>query len=136
MIYVSRHKKSLIKLNRNLWNFLTICTIFFMNIIKQYKITLHLSEKAFKEYFNELFTKLLTSEVNNRFICNSGQLSNLYQGILLAISQTVIIQTHGNLIFKYPYCDVINNSQTFEKNIDSCQAYFFHLIIIDYFQLQ
>ena len=47
MIYVSRHKRSLIKLNRNLWNFLTVCTIFFMNIIKQYKITLHLSEKAF-----------------------------------------------------------------------------------------
>ena len=136
MIYVSRHKKSLIKLNRNLWNFLTICTIFFMNIIKQYKITLHLSEKAFKEYFNEIFTKLLTSEVNNRFICNSGQLSNLYQGIPLAISRTVIIHTHGNLIFKSHYCNVINNSQTFEKNIDSCQAYFFHLIIIDYFQFQ
>ena len=83
----------------------------FMNIIKQYKM----SEKAFKEYFNEIFTKLLTSEVNNRFICSSGQLSNLYQGILLAISQTVIIQTHGNLIFKSHYCDVINNSQTFEK---------------------
>ena len=115
MIYVSRHKRSLIKLNRNLWNFLTICTIFFMNIIKQYKITLRLSEKAFKEYINEIFTKLLTSEVNNRFICRSGQLSNLYQGILLAISQTVIIQTHGNLIFKSHYCDVINNSQTFEK---------------------
>ena len=115
MIYVSRHKRSLIKLNRNLWNFLTICTIFFMNIIKQYKITLHRSKKAFKEYFNEIFTKLLTSEVNNRFICSSGQLSNLYQGILLAISQTVIIQTHGNLIFKSHYCDVINNSQTFEK---------------------
>ena len=32
----------------------------FMNIIKQYKITLHLSEKAFKEYFNEILTKLLT----------------------------------------------------------------------------
>ena len=136
MIYVSRHKRSLIKLNRNLWNFLTICTIFFMNIIKQYKITLHLSEKAFEEYFNEIFTKLLTSKVNNRFICSSGQLSNLYQGILLAISQTVIIQTHGNLIFKSHYCDVINNSQTFEKNIDSCHAYFFHLIIIDYFQFQ
>ena len=55
-----------------------ICTIFFMNIIKQYKITLHLSEKAFEEYFNEIFTKLLISEVNNRFICSSGQLSNLY----------------------------------------------------------
>ena len=26
--------------------------------------------KAFKEYFNEIFTKLLTSEVNNRFICS------------------------------------------------------------------
>ena len=25
--------------------------------VKQYKITLHLSEKAFKEYFNEVFTK-------------------------------------------------------------------------------
>ena len=87
----------------------------FMNIIKQYKITLQLSEKAFKEYFNGIFTKLLTSKVNNRFICSSGQLSNLYQGILLAISQTVIIQTHGNLIFKSHYCDVINNSQTFEK---------------------
>ena len=56
MIYVSRHKRSLIKLNRNLWNFLTICTIFFMNFIKQCKITLHLSEKAFREYFNEIFT--------------------------------------------------------------------------------
>ena len=136
MIYVSRHRRSLIKLNRNLCNFLTIFTIFFMNIIKQYKITLHLSEKAFKEYFNEIFTKLLTSKVNNRFICSSGLLSNLYQVILLAISQTVIIQTRGNLIFKTHYCDVINNSQTFENIIDSCQAYFFHLIIIDYFQFQ
>ena len=126
MIYVLRHKKSLIKLNRNLWNFLTICTIFFMNIyiIKQYKITLHLSEKAFKEYFNEVFTKLLTSEVNNRFICSSGQLSNLYQGIFLAISQTVIIQTHGNLIFKSHYCDVINNSQTFEKILTAVRLTF------------
>ena len=126
MIYVSRHKRSLIKLNRNLWNFLTICTctIFFMNIIKQYKITLHLSEKAFKEYFNEIFTKLLTFEVNNRFICSSGQLSNLYQGILLAISQTVIIQTRGNLIFKSHYCDVINNSQTFEKILTAVRLTF------------
>ena len=124
MIYVSRHKMSLIKLNRNLWNFLTICTIFFMNIIKQYKITLHLSEKAFKEYFNEIFTKLLTSEVNNRFICSSGQLSNLYQGILLAISQTVIIQTHGNLIFKSHYYDVINNSQIFEKILTAVRLTF------------
>ena len=126
MIYVSRHKRSLIKLNRNLWNFLTICTTFFMNIIKQYKITLHLSEKAFKEYFNEIFTKLLTSKVNNRFIhvCSSGQLSNLYQGILLAISQTVIIQTHGNLIFKTHYCDVINNSQTFEKILTAVRLTF------------
>ena len=96
----------------------------FMNIIKQYKITLHLSEKAFKEYFNEVFTKLLTSEVNNRFICSSGQLSNLYQGILLAISQTVIIQTHGNLIFKSHYCDVINNSQTFEKILTAVRLTF------------
>ena len=124
MIYVSRHKRSLIKLNRNLWNFLTIRTIFFMNIIKQYKITLHLSEKAFKEYINEIFTKLLTSEVNNRFICRSGQLSNLYQGILLAISQTVIIQTHGNLIFKSHYCDVINNRQTFEKILTAVRLTF------------
>ena len=124
MIYVSRQKRSLIKLNRNLWNFLTICTIFFMNIIKQYKITLHLSEKAFKEYFNEIFTKLLTSEVNNRFICSPGQLSNLYQGILLAISQTVIIQTHRNLIFKSHYCDVINNSQAFEKILTAVRLTF------------
>ena len=124
MIYVSRHKRSLIKLNRNLWNFLTICTIFFMNIIKQYKITLHLLEKAFKEYFNEIFTKLLTSEVNNRFICSSGQLSNPYLGILLAISQTVIIQTRGNLIFKSHYCDVINNSQTFEKILTAVRLTF------------
>ena len=137
MIYVSRHKRSLIKLNRNLWNFLTICTIFFMNIIKQYKINLYLSEKAFKEYFNEIFTKLLTSEVNNRFICSSGQLSNLYQGILLAISHTVIIQTHGNLIFKSHYCDVINSSQTSEKILTAVRLnYFFNLIIIDYFQFQ
>ena len=91
---------------------------------KQYKITLHLSEKAFKEYFNEVFTKLLTSEVNNRFICSSGQLSNLYQGILLAISQTVIIQTHGNLTFKSHYCDVINNSQTFEKILTAVRLTF------------
>ena len=124
MIYVSRHKRSLIKLNRNLWNFLTICTIFFMNIIKQYKITLHLLEKAFEEYIDEIFTKLLTSEVNNRFICRSGQFSNLYQGILLAISQTVIIQTHGNLIFKSHYCDVINNSQTFEKILTAVRLTF------------
>ena len=126
MIYVSRHKRSLIKLNRNLWNFLIICTctIFFMNIIKHYKITLHLSEKAFKEYFNEIFTKLLTSEVNNRFICSPGQLSNLYQGILLAIRQTVIIQIRGNLIFKSHYCDVINNSQTFEKILTAVRLTF------------
>ena len=96
----------------------------FMNIIKQYKITLHLSEKAFTEYINEIFTKLLTSEVNNRFICRSGQLSNLYQGILLAISQTVIIQTHGNLIFKSHYCDVINNSQTFKKILTAVRLTF------------
>ena len=96
----------------------------FMNIIKQYKITLHLSEKVFKEYFNEIFTKLLTSKVNNRFICSSGQLSDLYQGILLAISQTVIIQTHGNLIFKSHYCDVINNSQTFEKILTAVRLTF------------
>ena len=117
-------QKEFDKAKRNLWNFLTIYTIFFMNIIKQYKITLHLSEKAFKEYFNEIFTKLLTSEVNNRFICSSGQLSNLYQGILLAISQTVIIQTHGNLIFKSHYCDVINNSQTFEKILTAVRLTF------------
>ena len=80
--------------------------------------------KACKEYFNEIFTKLLTSEVNNRFICSSGQLSNLYQGILLAISQTVIIQTHGNLIFKSHYCDVINNSQTFEKILTAVRLTF------------
>ena len=96
----------------------------FMNIIKQYKITLHLSEKVFKEYFNEIFKKLLTSRVNNRFICSSGQLSYLYQGILLAISQTVIIQTHGNLIFKSHYCDVINNSQTFEKILTAVRLTF------------
>ena len=96
----------------------------FMNIIKQYKITLHLSEKAFKEYINEIFTKLLTYEVNNKFICRSGQLSILYQGILLAISQTVIIQTHGNLIFKSHYCDVINNSQTFEKILTAVRLTF------------
>ena len=96
----------------------------FMNIIKQYKITLHLSEKVFKEYFNEIFTKLLTSKVNNRSICSSGQLSDLYQGILLAISQTVIIQTHGNLIFKSHYCDVINNSQTFEKILTAVRLTF------------
>ena len=91
---------------------------------KQYKITLHLSEKVFKEYFNEIFTKLLTSKVNNRLICSSGQLSDLYQGILLAISQTVIIQTHGNLIFKSHYCDVINNSQTFEKILTAVRLTF------------
>ena len=96
----------------------------FMNIIKQYQINLYLSEKAFKEYFNEIFTKLLTSEVNNRFICSSGQLSNLYQEILLAISHTVIIQTHGNLIFKSHYCDVINNSQTFEKILTAVRLTF------------
>ena len=96
----------------------------FMNIIKQYKITLHLSEKAFKEYFNEIFTKLLTSEVSNRFICSPGQLSNLYQGILLAISQTVIIQTRGNLILKSHYRDVINNSQTFEKILTAVRLTF------------
>ena len=73
---------------------------------------------------SEIFTKLLTSEVNNRFICSSGQLSNLYQGILLAISQTVIIQTHGNLIFKNHYCDVINNSQTFNKILTAARLTF------------
>ena len=67
-------------------------------MFENYIVTL--SEKAFKEYFNGMFTKLLTSEINNRFICSSGQLSNLYQGILLAISQTVIIQTHGILFSK------------------------------------
>ena len=86
--------------------------------------TLHLSEKVFKEYFNEIFTKLLTSKVNNRFICSSGQLSDLYQGILLAISQTVIIQTHGNLIFKSHYCHAINNSQTFEKILTAVRLTF------------
>ena len=69
--------------------------IIFMNIIKQYK-------KKPSRNINGIFRKLLTSEMNNRFIRSSGQLSNLYQGILLATSQTVIIQTHGNLIFK-PY---------------------------------
>ena len=91
---------------------------------KQDNPSIHLSEKAFKEYFNEIFAKLLTSEVNNRFICSSGQLSNLYQGILLAISQTVIIQTLGNLIFKSHYCDVINNSQTFEKILTAVRLTF------------
>ena len=42
-----------------------------------------------------------------------GQQSNLYQGILLTISQTVIIQTHGILILKSHYYNVIDNSQTF-----------------------
>ena len=84
----------------------------FMNIKTQYKITLRLSEK-FLRNIDGIFTKLLTSEINNRFIRSSGQLSNLYQGILLAISETVIIQTHGNLIFKSRYCDVIDNNQTF-----------------------
>ena len=110
-------KQKFVEFPDNMYNIL-------MNIIKQYKITLHLSEKAFKEYFNEIFTKLLTSKVNNRFICSSGQLSNLYQGILLAISQTVIIQTHGNLIFKSHYCDVINNSQTFEKILTAVRLTF------------
>ena len=50
--------------------------IIFINIIEWYRITLHLSEKAFKEYYNGIFTKLLTSKINNRFICSSGQLSN------------------------------------------------------------
>ena len=66
---------------------------------------------------NGIFTKLLTSEINNRFICSSRQLSNLYQGILLVIIQTVIIQTYENLIFKSQYCDVIDSSQTFEKKL-------------------
>ena len=98
------------------------------NIFYQYHKTIQDNpspvEKAFKEYFNEIFTKLLTSKVNNRFICSSGQLSNLYQGILLAISQTVIIQTHGNLIFKSHNCDVINNSQTFEKILTAVRLTF------------
>ena len=88
--------------------------IIFMNIMKRYRITLHLSETPLRN-INGIFTKLLTSEINNRFICSSGQLSNLYQGILLAIIQTVVIQTHGNPIFKSHYCDVIDNSQTSEK---------------------
>ena len=117
-------QKEFDKAKQEFVDFLTICTIFFMNIIKQYKITLHLSEKAFKEYFNEIFTKLLTSKVNSRFICSSGLLSNLYQVILLAISQTVIIQTHGNLIFKSHHCDVINNSQTFEKILTAASLLF------------
>ena len=101
-----------------------ICNIFYEYHKTIQDNPLHLSEKAFKEYFNEIFTKLLTSEVNNRFICSSGQLSDLYQGILLAISQTVIIQTHGNLIFKSHYCDVINNSQTFEKILTAVRLTF------------
>ena len=97
--------------------------IIFMNIIKQYKITFHLSEKPLRNT-DRIFTKLLTSEINNRFIRSSGQLSNLYQGFLLAISQTVIIQTHRNLIFKSHYYDVTDNSQTFEKILTAVRLTF------------
>ena len=75
-----------------------------MNIKKQYKITLRLSEKAFKEYKWNLY-KTVDIGDNKRFICSSGQLSNPYREYLLAKSQTVIIQTHRNLIFKSHYCD-------------------------------
>ena len=44
------------------------------NIFYEYHKTIQEEEEAFKEYFNEIFTKFLTSEVNNRFICSSGQL--------------------------------------------------------------
>ena len=64
--------------------------IIFMNIKKQYKITLRLSEKAFKEY-QWTFTKLLTSEINKRFIRSSGQLSDPYREILLAISKATTV---------------------------------------------
>ena len=42
----------------------------------------------------------------------------------LAISQTVIIQTHENLVFKSHYCDVIDNSQTFEKILTAVRLTF------------
>ena len=83
------------------------------NFYKYQKTVLFAYQKKPLGNINGTFTKLLTSEINKRFICSSGQLSNPHREILLAINQTVIIQTPGNLILKSHYCDVIDKSQTF-----------------------
>ena len=86
--------------------------IIFMNIKNSIRQHFAHQKKPVKN-INGAFTRLLTSEINKRIIRSSGQLSNLYTEILLAISQTVITQTYGNLSFKSHYCDVIDNSQIF-----------------------
>ena len=97
--------------------------IIFMNIIEWYRITLHLSEKPLRN-INGNFTKLLTSEINNRFICSSGQLSNLYQGYSLGNNSNCDHPDTWEPYFQSYYCDVIDNSQTFEKILTAVRLTF------------
>ena len=86
--------------------------VIFMNITKTVQDSPSPIRNRILRNINRTYTKFLTSEINKRFILSSGQLSNPYREILLAISQTVTIQTHVSLTFKSHHCDVIDNSQT------------------------